>query len=219
MANNIYKNADGYNDYTAGKAIKNYIKSEEKKNMSINRGDIYCRERKGKEEYEYYLVVSRQERCSKGSNVVVVKLGEERSNLLVSQTNVVCRGIMTVNCDLLYYVYAHEIGELVRTCTDEEMKRVDMCIIESLGLGKIQDEKCNDLLKENAVLREKIENMMIEHVEKHEAAANQYETEILETEYDYEALEERIRVKVERDFYKKKYEELFAKLLGGASCA
>lgn len=229
MNNDIYfKNHEGYYDPTAGKAMTNYQKNRGGATMvqEIRRGDIYCREKKNSEELEYFLIISREDRCKNGTNMMVAKLSEERVNLLPTQTNVICRGKMTVNCDILNYVYRGEVGEYIRSATDEEMKTVNICLCKALGLPTINsdslgkeecDKKIKELTEENRRLLKEVDNLKNE--------INNFQSiEVFENESDefgalWELREENIKLTAERDIYRTQFENMLCRFVGSGSVA
>lgn len=140
--NELKRNASGYYDPTAYKALKGVIES-----MEIKRGDIFFIENRKyipdfssviQDEHRPAIIVS-NDAGNKFSNVVeVVYLTSQEKKALPTHCDVLCRVPSTALCEQVCTVSKERIGDFIRTCTDKEMKAVNDCIKVSLGLADPQ---------------------------------------------------------------------------------
>lgn len=137
--NELKRNASGYYDPTAYKALKGVIE-----NMEIKRGDIFFIEnRKYIEDYSVIrndasrpAIIVSNDTGNKFSNVVeVVYLTTQDKKPLPTHCDVMCRIPSTALCEQVQTVSKERIGDFIRTCTDKEMQAVNECIKVSLGLS------------------------------------------------------------------------------------
>jgi len=201
------KNREGYLDLTAYLALKN-IEKEERKEMkamsdfSVKRGDIFYI-------YKYNDTMGSEQQSGRPAVIVSNNIGNETSDtveivycttkpkndlpthVLVRSTN----QISTVICEQVTTVSKERLGDYVGSCFDEEMANIDIAICISLGLN-ISEKK---------------------EVKKPKEAFKAPETDrvsdsVLNTEIA--SLNEAIiRSNVERDTYKKLYEDLVSKMI------
>ena len=114
--------------------------------MEILRGDIFFVESDGwctdNKHHRPAVIVSNNSGNHFSDWVEVVFLTSAEKKPLPTHTNVVCRGsIATVLCESIATVHKTKIGEYIRTCTDEEMQKIDDALRCSLGLDKDQKEQ------------------------------------------------------------------------------
>lgn len=199
---NDFKNHEGYYDPTAGKAIKNMMGGRE---VEIHRGDIFKREKRNQPGYDFILVVSREERCKGGTNVICVRLDEEKEHLIETQTNVVARGVRTACCDIMFYAYRGEIGEYIRTATTEEMQAVNECMAKALGL-ELGNAPYNE---QQIIIDTESEPVEAENI-------SDIDVEMLASLYkeidDY--MIQVAKLEAERDIYKQQAESLLDRIIG-----
>lgn len=137
--NELKRNASGYYDPTAYKALKGVIE-----NMEVKRGDIFFIEnRKFIDEYSVIrndasrpAIIVSNDTGNHFSNIVeVVYLTTQDKKPLPTHCDVMCRVPSTALCEQIHTVGKDRIGDFIRTCTDREMKAVDECLMVSLGLS------------------------------------------------------------------------------------
>lgn len=136
--NELKRNASGYYDPTAYKALKGVIE-----NMEVKRGDIFFIEnRKYIEDYSVIrqdisrpAIIVSNDTGNHFSNIVeVVYLTSQDKKPLPTHCDVLCRVPSIALCEQVHTVSKDRIGDFIRTCTDREMQAVDECIKVSLGL-------------------------------------------------------------------------------------
>ena len=109
--------------------------------MEILRGDIFIVDSDGwctdKKHHRPAVIVSNNSGNHFSDWVEVVFLTSAEKKPLPTHTSVVCRGsIATVLCESIATVHKTKIGDYIRTCTDEEMQKIDDALMVSLGLNK-----------------------------------------------------------------------------------
>lgn len=109
--------------------------------MEILRGDIFIVDSDGwctdKKHHRPAVIVSNNSGNHFSDWVEVVFLTSAEKKPLPTHTSVVCKGsIATVLCESIATVHKTKIGEYIRTCTDEEMQRIDDALMVSLGINK-----------------------------------------------------------------------------------
>lgn len=147
MDNELLRNASGYVDYTAYKAIKNYQEGEE---MEYKRGDIIWYEtHSGK--FKKALIVSADYRKGSFYQSIIVLTDEPKTE---DSVPVVCGGMMYVDCGMVSFAQIDRINEYIRTASDEEMAQVDEILAKNLGI----ERKTVKVPKDNvAVVESKLE--------------------------------------------------------------
>ena len=68
--------------------------------------------------------------------VEIVYLTTAKKKDLPTHVNVMCRVHATALCEQIYTVSKERITQFIRTCTEEEMQKIDDALMVSLGLNK-----------------------------------------------------------------------------------
>ena len=123
--------------------------------------------------------------------VEIVYLTTAKKKELPTHVNVMCRVHATALCEQIYTVSKERITQFIRTCTEEEMQRIDKALKVSLGLNK-----------ETSSVDENKTAVEIE-------PDNQVETDPVAVAGLFTEL---TKATAERDVYKKLYEELLEKV-------
>ena len=137
----LKRNASGYYDPTAYKALKGVMNE-----MEVKRGDIFYIENRRTTDYPSGIqnenrpaIIVSNDTGNKFSNVVeVVYLTSQDKKPLPTHCDVLCRVPSTALCEQITTIHKDRIGDFVRTCTDKEMLAVEECIKVSLGLSDPQ---------------------------------------------------------------------------------
>ena len=113
--------------------------------MEILRGDIFVVDSDGwctdKKHHRPAVIVSNNSGNHFSDWVEVVFLTSAEKKPLPTHASVVCRGsIATVLCENIATVHKTKIGEYIRTCTDDEMQKIDEALKVSLGLNNDKPE-------------------------------------------------------------------------------
>lgn len=110
--------------------------------MEIYRGDIFY-VAKGKYQSSEQggerpaIVVSNNTGNHFSDCVEVVYLtSQHKKSSLPTHVEVVCRCLSTALCEQIYTVHKDRLTDYVRSCTADEMRRIDDALKISLGLGK-----------------------------------------------------------------------------------
>lgn len=209
-------------------------------NMEILRGDIFYIKKNGytvegseQEAGRPALIVSNNEANKFSRSVSVVYLTTQEKKPLPTHCEVIARSKSTALCEGVTTVSKDRLLDYVRTCTEEEMKRIDECMMLALGLPAFDDGGTN-----NVEAEEKLEEMKIDldialknadfykdECEKAQAlcknaveANEKLIAEIREMEGKMKqpaefTAAEYYRLSAERDLYKEQAEKLFEKLL------
>ena len=102
------------------------------------------------------LIVSSDLGNEHSNNVTVVYLTTQEKRPMAVHVNVLCKVPCTAMCEQIYTVSKDRLGEFVRSCTDDEMQRIDQGIRYALALQQPapanQDE--NQRIKELEALLE-----------------------------------------------------------------
>lgn len=157
--------------------------------MEIYRGDIFYVAKgkyQGSEQGgERPAVVVSNNSCNHFSDCVeIVYLTSQTKKPLPTHVDVVCRCLSTALCEQIYTVSKDRLKDFVRTCTADEMQRIDDALVISLGLDKETPSK------EESVTE----------------SQNKCDTPIKTPS------EEFVRLTAERDIFKKLYEELLERV-------
>lgn len=137
----LKRNASGYYDPTAYKALKGVMNE-----MEVKRGDIFFIENNYRTDYPSGIqnehrpaIIVSNDTGNKFSNVVeVVFLTSQDKKPLPTHCTVLCRVPSTALCEQITTIHKDRIGDFIRTCTDKEMKAVNECIRISLGLSDLE---------------------------------------------------------------------------------
>lgn len=138
MNNNFRENSSGYYDKTAYYAMKNAMNEEHKK-IDVFRGDVfYVKNFKGtgsEQSGERPAVIVSNDIGNKHSGICeVVYLTTKKKKPLPTHVSIMCRVPSVALCEQVCTVSQERLGEFVRTCTDEEMKKIDKALAISLNL-------------------------------------------------------------------------------------
>ena len=215
----VQKNASGYTDPTAFKAIKTMEKDGLSSMTELKKGGIY--------EYTLQsgfvrnaLVVS-DERRNDQKSVAIIMLTEQEHGI-----EIMCNGKRYANPDRLSYGYVDNFGEIVGSATDDEMKAVDNAVAIAVGLDMgvvgcvdmVQAEKIKQMIKalkvENEDKQKCIESLQSQ-IRTLSAECNVLSAEasrLRDTSSDRKDYDV-IRMEIEAKFYKEQYEKLLERMI------
>ena len=185
----IKRNASGYYDPTAYSALKNVL--EEENEMDVKRGDVVYIKKggitTGSEQFadRTAVIVSNNIGNKNSECVEIVYLTTQKKAYLPTHTEVVARVKSTALCEQIYTVSKDRIKEYIRSCTDAEMRDIDKALAVSIGLN---------------IEPVKVENAPVENVEPAPVVSS--------------IDEDAIKIKAERDIYKKLYEDMLDRMVG-----
>lgn len=194
------RNGAGYYDPTAFQAIKNTEKGA-KKTMEIYRGDIFYIKKINQDTGRPAVIVSNNDINESQNMVEVVYLVEKPNESLA-----LCEQVVSVSKD--------RIDGFIRTCTDEEIEKINKGLSISLGITESDDtmaeklKELTDSLSEAQRINEELRNRIKEESDK------QQELEKQLSQIETENTDETIKVAAERDIYKDLYMKLTEKLIG-----
>jgi mRNA interferase MazF len=185
--------------------------------MEIYKGDIFFVEKTnntyGHEQQagRPAVIVSNDTGNHFSSLVEVVYLTTQEKNPMPTHVKVMCNVPSTALCETIYTVSKDRLGGFIRTCTDEEMAAIDEALLISLGIERepqpfTQSEVENDQLKHNidCLQRDiKDKDACIDELKMHIALLSGKS-------------EDKMRIEVERDFYKQQYEAMLERMIGKA---
>lgn len=189
---------------TAYEAIKNTEREEKKMDVkNIFRGDIFFIDSQYSTPAPGIVVSSDTSRKS----VSVVWLSQNPEETAPTHVLVPCQTLSTAMCEKISTVNKSRFGQYIRSCTDEEMQRIDAALVYALGLdipasdtGK--DEKIRQLqgeLNEAGLVAEGLLREMADMKKNSEEKS---------------APEDIIKLTTERNTYKQLYEQLLEKVMG-----
>lgn len=191
--------------------------------MRILRGDIFFVKKSGfvtgheQEAGRPAIIISNDIGNEHSGNVEVVFLTTQEKKPLPTHVDVLCQVPSIALCEAITTVSKERLDGYIRSCTEEEMQRIDKAVMISLGLdyGGVQDNSSLELEQED-----------LKHIcEEQKRQLKIYESEIedlsskvisLKNERyypeDYDPLQI-VVLKTERDLYKEQYESLFERLI------
>lgn len=135
----LKKNASGYNDPTAFKAMK-ALDGGTGNRMEYLRGDIFFVEKIGgtmdsePNGERPAIIVSNDIGNKYSPNVEVVYLTSQKKNPMPTHVGIVCRTFSTAMCENIDTVSKNRLGNYIRSLKENEMKAIDAAISVSLGL-------------------------------------------------------------------------------------
>ena len=183
--------------------------------MQIFRGDIYFVKKRFDTDTQEApaIVVSNNISNNMSKSVTVVWLSQHPEQDAPTHVPVVCKTLSTAMCEKVSTVNKNRIGNLIRSCTDEEMQQIDNALVLALGLG-LYDES---LYKpDSGNIHDELKEELIASLEKDLAEANAIIDEMtieLHKQSCPTPEVDSIKVIAERDLYKNLYEQLLAKML------
>ena len=210
---NIKRNGAGYYDPTAFQAIKNTEKGA-KKTMEIYRGDIFYIKKINQDTGRPAVIVSNNDINESQNMVEVAYLVEKPNESLPTHAKVRCHLPSTALCEQIVSVSKDRIDGFIRTCTDEEIEKINKGLSISLGITESDDamaeklKELTDSLSEAQRINDGLRNRIKEETDK------QQELEKQLSQIETENTDETIKVAAERDIYKDLYMKLTEKLIG-----
>ena len=143
--------------------------------------------------------------------VEVVYLVEKPNESLPTHAKVKCHLPSTALCEQVVSVSKDRIDRFIRTCTDEEIEKINKGLSISLGITESDDtmaeklKELTDSLSEAQRINDGLRNRIKEEIDKQQE---------LKQLSQPENTDEIIKVAAERDVYKDLYMKLTEKLIG-----
>lgn len=160
------------------------------------------------------VIVSNNDINESQNMVEVVYLVEKPNELLPTHAKVRCYLPYTALCEQIVSVSKDRIDGFIRTCTDEEIEKINKGLSISLGIAESDDtmaeklKELTDSLSEAQRINDGLRNRIKEEIDK------QQELEKQLSQIETENTDETIKVAAERDIYKDLYMKLTEKLIG-----
>lgn len=158
------------------------------------------------------VIVSNND-INKSQNMVeVAYLVEKPNESLPTHAKVKCHLPSTALCEQVVSVSKDRIDGFIRTCTDEEIEKINKGLSISLGITESDDamaeklKELTDSLSEAQRINDELRNRIKEEIDKQQ----ELEKQLSQTENT----DETIKVAAERDIYKDLYMKLTEKLIG-----
>ncbi len=208
------RNGAGYYDPTAFQAIKKYREGSKKKQWKIYRGDIFYIKKNNQDTGRPAVIVSNNDINESQNMVEVAYLVEKPNESLPTHAKVKCHLPSTALCEQVVSVSKDRIDGFIRTCTDEEIEKINKGLSISLGITESDDtmaeklKELTDSLSEAQRINDGLRNRIKEETDK------QQELEKQLSQIETENTDETIKVAAERDIYKDLYMKLTEKLIG-----
>ena len=192
--------------------------------MEVYRGDIFYvksnRKDTVKETKGSPAVVVSNNKGNENSNFVeIVYLTADERNLIPTHVNAMCKVPSVALCERISNVSKDRLEEYIRSCTDDEMRRIDEALMLSLGVEvsggnttEEAEETINALkleLVETKKIGEELKRKLKEEVDKREAMKKEVDDYRKKSMDVSDIVDSRIKAIAERDVYK----ELYMKLL------
>lgn len=101
-------------------------------------------------------VIVSNNKCNEHSPVIeVVYLTTQKKTWLPTHATVKARTPSTALCEQVVSISKSKIGNYIRTCTDNEMREIDKCLLVSLALDTPQP-KCEQEIDDSAAVERDI---------------------------------------------------------------
>lgn len=158
------------------------------------------------------VIVSNNEINESQNMVEVAYLVEKPNESLPTHAKVRCHLPSTALCEQIVSVSKDRIDGFIRTCTDEEIEKINKGLSISLGITESDDtmaeklKELTDSLSEAQRINDELRNRIKEEIDKQQ----ELEKQLSQTENT----DETIKVAAERDIYKDLYMKLTEKLIG-----
>ncbi len=221
--NELKRNGSGYTDPTAYSTMKNFVGGVT--NMEVYRGDIffvtgYKAEKDSEQKRDRPAVVVSNEKANKFSPVieVVFLTSAEKARWLPTHVDVMCQIPSVPLCEQITSISKSRLGDFVRSCTDEEMNKIDEALMVSLGLTEQPKEQKEQVVATAGMiddLKMKLKEIYNKKMEL-EAVIEllKSENERLKIKEPVNNPDEFIKLETERNLYKSLYEQTFERLIG-----
>lgn len=201
----------------------------------VNRGDVfyitgYKKNVESEQDQSRPAIVVSNNKCNTYSPVVeiVFLTSVEKAKYMPTHVEVMCQIPSVALCEQIHSISKGRLGEFIRTCTDEEMEKIDNAIMISLGIKQktriqstISNKERDDLvmklegaermLDEEKALCKKLK-LKLEMKEKDLDKKHENNTELITNQNSLNSNPSMIKVLTERDLYKELYYELLEKL-------
>lgn len=197
-------NASRKLDLTAYEALSNVEREEKEMDVkNVFKGDMFFIDSQYSTPAPGIVVSSDTSRKS----MSVVWLSQNPEDTAPSHVLVPCQGLSTAMCEKISTVNKSRLGQYIRSCTDEEMERIDAALVYALGL---------DIPASDAAKDEKIRQLQGELNEAGLVAEGLLRelAEVKKTADKGAAPEDIIKLTTERNTYKQLYEQLLEKMMG-----
>ena len=158
------------------------------------------------------VIVSNNDINESQNMVEVVYLVEKPNESLPTHAKVRCHLPSTALCEQVVSVSKDRIDGFIRTCTDEEIEKINKGLSISLGIAESDDtmaeklKELTDSLSEAQRINDGLRNRIKEETDKQQ--------ELEKKLSQPENTDETIKVAAERDIYKDLYMKLTEKLIG-----
>ena len=208
--NELKRNGSGYNDPTAYKAIMNVGGATV---MNMYRGDIFYMENTDGNE-KPVIIITPDEILEKNPDYVyTILMTTKEKDQAHTHVEVMCKVPSVALCERIYRVNVDRIGEYIRSCTKEEIQKVDEAIMLTLGIAgnnnAADQERIKQLEEQLAKEKETSDRILAKFREETERYNE------LEREKGYGNDKEYIRAVAERDVYKNMYMDLLERKMNG----
>lgn len=214
------RNGSGYYDPTAYIAMMNVRKGEKK--MEAYRGDIFYvksnRKDTAKEITASPAVVVSNDTGNEHSNFVeIVYLTSDAKNPMPTHAKIMCKTPSVALCERISNVSKDRLEEYIRSCTKEEMRRIDKALMLSLGVevsGSNTEEAEENIkalkleLGKTKELGEELKHKLKEEIDKREAMEKEVDDYRKKSMDVSDIVDSRIKAVAERDVYKELYMNL-----------
>lgn len=158
------------------------------------------------------VIVSNNDINESQNMVEVAYLVEKPNESLPTHAKVRCHLPSTALCEQVVSVSKDRIDGFIRTCTDEEIEKINKGLSISLGITESDDtmaeklKELTDSLSEAQRINDGLRNRIKEEIDKQQELEKQLSQQ--------ENTDETIKVAAERDIYKDLYMKLTEKLIG-----
>lgn len=122
------RNAEHYMDLTAYQAIRNVERKE--KIMEYKKGEIFEYEAPYNEKRQVLIVSSDERKGDWYLNGIMLESNPKGSNVV----QVICGSMQYADCDKVSLIKSENMGQYIRTASDEEMAAVDEGLLDAFGL-------------------------------------------------------------------------------------
>ena len=181
--------------------------------MNMYRGDIFYTESTDGSE-KPVIIITPDEILEKNPDYVyTILMTTKEKDQAPTHVEVMCKVPSVALCERIYGTNVDRIGEYIRSCTEEEIQKVDEAIMLTLGITENNNTADQERIKqlEEQLAKEKETSDRI--LAKFREETERYNE--LEREKGYGNDKEYIRAIAERDVYKSMYMDLLERKMNG----
>lgn len=181
--------------------------------MNMYRGDIFYTENTVRNETPVIIITPNDVLEKNPDYVYTILMTTKEKDQSPTHVEVMCKVPSVALCERIYGTNVERIGEYIRSCTEEEMQRIDEAIMLTLGIienNNVADQERIKQLEEQLAKEKETSDRILAKFREETERYNE-----LEREKGYGNDKEYIRAIAERDVYKSMYMDLLERKMNG----